>query len=193
MEYDHDKHQRTTTTNLNWPIQGKPDTISFNKWRKYIKLCFLNANNHRPNPLGGWDINEILTTSPRTAYYHQSESIVYIPNGAGTFNVHEVYEIGRQSARYDPDKTTQNEPTVSLEAIPIDTYKYSDDVLFKFTRTTEVINNIKATDNNEWKHKILQHMDIPNIDTLKLALEDPLSTIYIVSDGGCTIPTVIME
>jgi hypothetical protein len=62
LEYDHDKLPRNRSPNISWPVQGKPDEATFRIWKRYLRSCFLNYNNHRPPTLGAWDIPEILQT-----------------------------------------------------------------------------------------------------------------------------------
>jgi hypothetical protein len=59
--------QRNLESKLQWPIQGKPDEKSFQIWKQYVSLCFLNHNNHQPTKLGTWDIQENIRTLPQKA------------------------------------------------------------------------------------------------------------------------------
>jgi hypothetical protein len=37
LEYEHSGMTSQNRSNLNWPLQGKPDKASFNIWKRYIK------------------------------------------------------------------------------------------------------------------------------------------------------------
>jgi hypothetical protein len=78
-EYNHDLSSRQTKSNLNWPVQGKPDEKSFKTWKRFVRLCFTNTETKRPIPLGVWNVAEVIRVSPRKGYFHKSEAIIYIP------------------------------------------------------------------------------------------------------------------
>jgi hypothetical protein len=82
---------------LNWPIQGKLDKASFNIWKRYIKKCFINPDNHNIQPLGEWHISEVVSTSPRYGYYSKVKKEIYIPINKA-FHSYKAFSICRRSA-----------------------------------------------------------------------------------------------
>jgi hypothetical protein len=184
LEYEHDKNSNNIQSTLNWPLQGKPDETSFKIWKRYLRLCFLNNNNHRPQPLGSWDIQEIQRISPRHAYYLQSEQAVYTKHTEGGYDKFVAYNIGRSSASYDPNQLSQRTSELPQEVIPIDTYKYPESVVINFTNTQPHISKYQSLDNQKWKKQFVRHLSIADLINLRQALEDEESSICIVSDGG---------
>jgi hypothetical protein len=109
--------QRNLESKLQWPIQGKPDEKSFQIWKQYVSLCFLNHNNHQPTKLGTWDIQENIRTLPQKAYYHQIESEICITNQEGGYSQFEAQDIGQSSACYDPCSTSKEVNILLMEEI----------------------------------------------------------------------------
>jgi hypothetical protein len=78
LEYNHDSLVRQSMTTLNCPIQGKPDEAGFKIWRRYIKMCFMDKENKRVNPLGAWDIKEVIQISHHQGYFSNANKEIYI-------------------------------------------------------------------------------------------------------------------
>jgi hypothetical protein len=60
LVYDHGMQPRQSSSNLNWPIQYKPDKASFNLWMQCIQACYINLFNKKISNLDHWDLGEVL-------------------------------------------------------------------------------------------------------------------------------------
>jgi hypothetical protein len=77
LEYNHDTLVRQSSMTLNWPIQDKPDEVSFKIWKRYIKLCFLKTDSNRITQLGAWNVTEVIKMSPRHGLFKQANRSIY--------------------------------------------------------------------------------------------------------------------
>jgi hypothetical protein len=93
---------------------------------------------------------------------------VYVPNDEGGYNKNVAFDGGRCSARYNPDQLEEQVILLLTEVIPINTYKYLEYVLFKFTRIKAMIQQPEPRDTNKWKQHMIRHIQ---------ALQDPDSSI----------------
>jgi hypothetical protein len=69
LEYNHSPITRQSSSNVNWPMQGNQDERSSKVWKRFIKQCFINPDNHQLPPLGPWNTTEVNMTTPRLGYY----------------------------------------------------------------------------------------------------------------------------
>jgi hypothetical protein len=128
LEHNHSSMTSQRKSKLNWPVQGKLDKTSFNIWKRFIRKCFINSDNHQIRPFGAWDIAEVGQTSPRYGYYSNIKKEIYIPMEK-TYHSYKALDICRRSARYDPTTNPTITPTLPDDAVPVDIqnkYKQKD-------------------------------------------------------------------
>jgi hypothetical protein len=184
LDYTHSLSLSQTKSNLHWPVQGKPNEISFKIWKRYVKLCFMNSENKRSPHLGKWDISEVIKTSPRCGCYDKTNSNIYIPTATNNYIKYKAFNISRTSARYDPSTLGEIESLLPGEVVPIDMHEYPESVLVKFALPLENQILIQPQQESKWQQEILTNLIIEDETELRQKLEDPLSTVHIVSDGG---------
>jgi hypothetical protein len=130
LEYNHDLTSRQTTSNLNWPVQGKPDEKSFKIWRSYVKRCFTNSETSQTTSLGTWNLLEVMRISPRKGYFDTSDDTVYITTLTGVFYSYKIFEKSRTRGifyNHDPTEHTK----VPEGAIPIDIFNQPESSTFQ--------------------------------------------------------------
>jgi hypothetical protein len=56
LTFKHEILTRQSSSNLNWPVQSKPDAASFKIWTRCIKSSFINRENHQIPVLSQWKL-----------------------------------------------------------------------------------------------------------------------------------------
>jgi hypothetical protein len=120
LTYNHDLSCTQSTSNLIWPNQGKPNETSFSIWRKYIKLCFINPSNGRIPPLGKWDLEAVLSSSPLKCYFNTSEHAIYIQQPAAGYNMYPAIFNCREQVNIPRHQAHRQVRTLPQDSIPTD-------------------------------------------------------------------------
>jgi hypothetical protein len=182
LENNHSTLVRQSSSTLHWPKQGKPDVSSFKVWKRFLKKCFINPDIHQLPSMGPWNIDEVLRITPRYGYYSKIEKEIYILAGS-SFHTHEAYDIGRTSARFDPNQSSSMLTILPADSIPVDIYLYPISTLVKFDIVATNQQN-PTKDASKWGCNILRHFKILDITKLRSSLENKNIETNIASDGG---------
>jgi hypothetical protein len=144
---------RQTTTKLIWPIQAKPDELSFKVWKRYINSCFLYPNN-KCKQTGTWIMDAIEETSPRLSYISTQSHHIYITQSNGKYHKHTATSIRQHSANYDAT-TYQIVDMIPKDCIPAYMYSTTTVNQVQFSIPITKYTSSPIDKNSSWQQLIL--------------------------------------
>jgi hypothetical protein len=182
-------------TKLDWPIQSPPTLEKLAKlWVRCLRKCFITGSGNKlRKPLGNWLIAPHLSVSQWPSYYDPLQQILYI-RMADIFHTFTMILKYSSSTVFFSKADFTITSSLPITAIPVDvkllpdTYKVShnkvklnviDESISKNTDLTEAISNAPS-----WQRDLLKHFRIHDLEHLISSIENPLETIFIVTDGG---------
>jgi hypothetical protein len=126
----------------------------------------------------------VVRISPRYGYYSNNKQEIYFPINKKKYQSYKSFDICRRSARYDPQSKSIITKHLPLDTVPVDLYKYTESVFFKFAPTTDKLSAQPPKGKSRWKREILQHLQIFDMTQFFTDLGNKEAAINIVSDGG---------
>jgi hypothetical protein len=127
----------------------------------------------------------VVRISPRFWYYSNKKKAILIPINKKKYHSYAAFDICRRSARYNPQSPYIESTTLPGDTIPIDIYKYTESIFFKFAPITDKPTiQQQPKDTSRWKREILQHLQVLDMTPLYNDLGNKDIQINIVSDGG---------
>jgi hypothetical protein len=176
LNYNHDLN---LYSKLNWPIQDKPNEVSFAIWRKYIKTCFITPSNTHIPPLGVWDLQAVLGTSPQQCYFSPAHNNIYISQPTMDCKVYPASFTKRDQVSIPRDKP------IPPDTIPSDLHRMDLHYIIDLWHQQKYRPPIQQPRQMpECQALIVQHVEVYDIELFKQMVQDEHADINIVSDGG---------
>jgi hypothetical protein len=119
----HELDKAQLFTKLNWPNQDKPNEASFMIWRRYVKSCFINPSNNHIPPIGKWDLEAILTTSPWVCYFSPSQNNIYITQTQLGYKTYPATFVRRDQIAIPRYHVAQHTVSLASDSVPTDLQK----------------------------------------------------------------------
>jgi hypothetical protein len=112
-----------------------------------------NTENHQIKPIGAWDIEEVIRTSPRHGYYSKAMEDIYIPVDKKVYHCHKAFNIRQTSSRYHPNQIKGRTRVLPNDAIPASSgfVQISRIGVFQICIALAQAKSAKANDTMKWK------------------------------------------
>jgi exonuclease III len=181
------------STNLSWPVQGKPSQRSFCYWKHHI-LTLANSDRfgNLRTKLGDW--NSTLSSDNRWQSYYASKKIYIFDSALQAFYVCEPQPNSRRSGIYL--KTNVTVLTIPTDSMPVSCTIHDTLITvasppkqnIHSTRPPTITSFDEYLDTlSPWEQRLLSMWSsVPKPALTKFLLHDP--TLVMVSDGGCKTP-----